>query len=122
MTSFELRWKKKQQNVTQSMVDACILEEISIFLTSVLSQSERKTEAAAPASAGKRSRHSNEFDDPAHLALTGHDYSQRFTRPPDYWIDDEHSESLFWLAYFLPLESKHSIDTTETNQIHELAL
>jgi len=70
------KWKKKQQNVTQSMVDACILEEISTFITAVLSQSERKTEAAASASSGKRSRHSNEFDDLAHTALTGHDYSQ----------------------------------------------
>lgn len=73
-----LRWKKKQQNVTQSMVDACILEEISTFLTMVLSQSERKAESALAASGGKRSRHSNEFDDPSHPALTGHDYSQRF--------------------------------------------
>jgi len=82
-----LKWKKKQQNVTQSMVDACILEDISTFLTAVMSQSANASEKRShsngtktESAAAKRSRtsveHAATADDSAHPALTGHDYSQ----------------------------------------------
>lgn len=72
------------------MVDACILEEIATFFSSVLSQTqhtpasgkkspvERKSDGT-PLSAGttKRPRHSVDPDDSALAALSGHNYSQR---------------------------------------------
>jgi hypothetical protein len=71
------------------MVDACILEEISIFFSTVLTQVpapasgkkspvERKSDAT-PLNAGptKRLRHQVDTEDSSHSALSGHNYSQR---------------------------------------------
>lgn len=93
------RWKRKLQNVTQSMVDACILEEISSFFSTVLTQAtasasgkkspvERKSDGT-PVSAGptKRPRHSLDVDDSSHSsALSGHNYSQRLNQPYSFII------------------------------------
>lgn len=71
------------------MVDACILEEIATFFSSVLTQThappsgkkspiERKVDGT-PISSGslKRPRHSADPDESALAALSGHNYSQR---------------------------------------------
>lgn len=72
-------------------MDACIRDEISNFLTAVLSSppgpvpekknavEQRKptdTSPVNPAAQVKRPRHSNEADDSGHPALSGHNYSQ----------------------------------------------
>ena len=80
------------------MVDASILEEIATFVTSALSQvqgssdtgrrslshpADRKTDAstlATSAPASKRVRLSTDADEPAHAALSGHNYSQKYTK------------------------------------------
>ena len=85
-----IRWKKKLQNVTQPMVDACILEEISSFFSTILihatssasgkkSPVERKSDGTLlSAGSTKRMRHSLDTDDSNHSsALSGHNYSQR---------------------------------------------
>nr|CAH0113201.1 unnamed protein product [Daphnia galeata] len=83
-----LKWKRKLQNVTQSMVDACILEEISTFFSTVLTQVsnpvsgkkspvERKADATSlNPGPNKRPRHQVDADDSTHSALSGHNYSQ----------------------------------------------
>lgn len=75
-------------NVTQSMVDISILEEILTFLGSIMAHisasdkrsplhpADRKSESTL--ASVKRQRHSNDPDEPAHPALSGHDYSQKF--------------------------------------------
>lgn len=83
-----LKWKRKLQNVTQSMVDACILEEISTFFSTVLTQAaaattgkksppERKSDGTPlVGGATKRPRHPVDTEDSMHAALSGHNYSQ----------------------------------------------
>jgi hypothetical protein len=71
------------------MVDACILEEISTFFSTVLTQVsnpvsgkkspvERKADVTSlNPGPNKRPRHQVDADDSTHSALSGHNYSQR---------------------------------------------
>lgn len=70
-------------------MDACILEEISTFFTTVLTQAaavisgkksplERKSDGTSfIGGSTKKPRHTVDAEDSAHPALSGHNYSQR---------------------------------------------
>lgn len=108
------RWKKKQQNLTQAMVDSTILDELSTFLTNVLSQTsgkdtgkkspvDRKPDSnSSAAGSSKRPRHSTEPDDGNHAALSGHNYSQKYFRLITHDV-----KSLTKLFHLLVLNSLH---------------
>ena len=93
------------------MVDACILEDISTFLTAVMSQSANASEKRShsngtktESAAAKRSRtsveHAATADDSAHPALTGHDYSQRLL-PISYTFSSIFIDCmLFYVIYY----------------------